>query len=107
MKIINKLLSLHSVFVFVLIFLASPAVFSQSGKIVSEKIHSQALEKTATGESPDRDVAVYLPPDYDVSPAKRYPVIYLLHGIGDTHGNVDGRRGRLEQHQERDGQEHR
>ena len=85
MKIINKLLLLHSGFVFLLIFLVAPPVFSQGGKIVSEKIHSSALEKTATGESPDRDVAVYLPPGYDASPAKRYPVVYLLHGIGDTH----------------------
>ena len=84
MQFVNKLLPLYFGFVFLLIFLAAPSFFSQ-GKIVSEKIHSPALEKTATGESPDRDVAVYLPPGYDASPAKRYPVIYLLHGIGDTH----------------------
>ena len=29
-------------------------------------------------------MTVYLPPGYDASPSKKYPVIYLLHGIGDT-----------------------
>ena len=85
MRINNKLFSLRSVFIFLLLFFAAQSVFTQGGKIVSEKIHSPSLEKTATGESPDRDVAVYLPPNYDASPAKRYPVVYLLHGIGDTH----------------------
>jgi S-formylglutathione hydrolase FrmB len=27
---------------------------------------------------------VYLPPSYEKAPKKRYPVLYLLHGIGDT-----------------------
>ena len=30
----------------------------------------------------DRKYAVYLPPDYETS-ARRYPVLYLLHGAGD------------------------
>lgn len=59
-------------------------IFSQSGRIVRETIHGVSLEKNVTGESPDRSVFVYLPPSYDASPAKKYPVIYLLHGIGDT-----------------------
>jgi S-formylglutathione hydrolase FrmB len=56
----------------------------QEGKIIREKVHAAALEKTVTGESPDRWVSVYLPPSYDGAPTKRYPVLYLLHGIGDT-----------------------
>ncbi len=49
-----------------------------------EKVHGQSLEKTLSGESADRSVSVYLPPSYDSSPNKRYPVVYLLHGITDT-----------------------
>jgi len=58
--------------------------FTQNGKLVQEKIHGASLEKNVTGESADRSVAIYLPPSYDTSPDKRYPVVYLLHGIGDT-----------------------
>jgi enterochelin esterase family protein len=31
-----------------------------------------------------RQIFVYLPPDYEKSPKERYPVLYLLHGSGDT-----------------------
>ena len=43
-------------------------------------VHSKALEGNLEGESPDRKVIVYLPPDYDKNPHKRYPVVYALHG---------------------------
>ena len=43
-------------------------------------VHSKALEGNLEGESPDRKVIVYLPPDYDKNPNKRYPVVYALHG---------------------------
>lgn len=66
-----------------LVFFA-PVVIAQTGQVVRDTLHSRALEKTVTGESADRSVIVYLPPSYDSSPAKRYPVIYLLHGITDT-----------------------
>ena len=32
----------------------------------------------------ERNYAVYLPPDYDTS-SRSYPVLYLLHGLGDDH----------------------
>jgi S-formylglutathione hydrolase FrmB len=34
---------------------------------------------------------VYLPPSYASSPAKRYPVVYLLHGYGATEAQWTGR----------------
>ena len=63
--------------------LASTAV-SQEARLVQEKIHGASLEKNATGDSADRQVSIYLPPSYNTSKGKRYPVVYLLHGIGDT-----------------------
>lgn len=63
---------------------ASPVAFAQSGTLVREKIHGVSIENSKTGEAPDRDVAIYLPPSYRTSPNKRYPVVYLLHGIADT-----------------------
>jgi enterochelin esterase-like enzyme len=46
-------------------------------------VHGKALEGNLEGDSPDRDVAVYLPPSYDTQRARRYPVVYLLHGFTD------------------------
>ena len=33
------------------------------------------------GESPDRDVIVFLPPGYFKDKTRRYPVVYALHGF--------------------------
>jgi len=44
------------------------------------KVHGKSLEGNLEGDSPDRDVFVYLPPGYATSPNRRYPVVYFLHG---------------------------
>jgi S-formylglutathione hydrolase len=49
-------------------------------------VHGKGLEGNLEGDSPDRDVAVYLPKSYTTERARRYPVLYLLHGFTD---NVD------------------
>ncbi|HEV2801986.1 MAG TPA: alpha/beta hydrolase-fold protein [Pyrinomonadaceae bacterium] len=66
-----------------LIFIV-PAALAQEGRIVRELVHGASLEGNVTGEATDRNVSIYLPPSYERAPAKRYPVVYLLHGIGDT-----------------------
>ncbi|HEY9405632.1 MAG TPA: alpha/beta hydrolase-fold protein [Pyrinomonadaceae bacterium] len=71
-------------FLLPLFLLAVPAALSQEGRLVREKVHGASLENNVTGEATDRNVSVYLPPSYDRADGKRYPVIYLLHGIGDT-----------------------
>ena len=48
-------------------------------------VHSPGLEDNLLGDSPDREVRVYLPPDYYESTSKRYPVVYLLHGFYSDH----------------------
>jgi endo-1,4-beta-xylanase len=42
--------------------------------------------KTFRSRAINADVSylIYLPPDYDSQPAKRYPVVYFLHGSGGT-----------------------
>lgn len=52
-----------------------------TGTIVTEVIHSPALEGNLLGNPADRTVNIYLPKSYSVYPEKRYPVIYFLHGI--------------------------
>lgn len=44
------------------------------------KVHSAAIENNLEGNSPDRDVIVFLPPSYGKEPTRRYPVVYALHG---------------------------
>lgn len=47
-------------------------------------VHGKSLEGNLAGDSPDRPVTVYLPPSYQSSPQRRYPVVYLLHGFTDN-----------------------
>jgi enterochelin esterase-like enzyme len=52
------------------------------GKMERIKVHSASLAGNLEGDSPDRDVFVYLPPSYQLQPNRRYPVVYTLHGYG-------------------------
>ncbi|MEM7086248.1 MAG: alpha/beta fold hydrolase [Bacteroidota bacterium] len=62
-------------------------ITNDKGELVREIVHSKYLENTVTKESPDRYVSIYLPPSYRKSEGKRYPVLYLLHGIAGTDKN--------------------
>ncbi|MBV9505431.1 MAG: hypothetical protein JO323_10560 [Acidobacteriia bacterium] len=44
------------------------------------KVHGKSLEGNLEGDSPDRDVFVYLPPSYATAPNRRFAVLYFLHG---------------------------
>jgi enterochelin esterase-like enzyme len=68
-------------------FLLIAARFGQAqdkGTVHIDTLVSQALANTLTKEDNKRPLAIYLPPGYYAS-TKRYPVLYLLHGIGDDH----------------------
>jgi enterochelin esterase-like enzyme len=54
------------------------------GTVERIKVHGRSLEGNLEGDSPDRDVSVYLPPGYKTHPKQRYPVLYLLHGYTDS-----------------------
>ena len=54
----------------------------RDGALERIKVHGKSLEGNLEGDSPDRDVLVYLPPSYASSPNRRYPVVYFLHGYG-------------------------
>ncbi len=53
------------------------------GTLERIKVHGASLEGALTGDSPERDVSVYLPPSYDEEASRRYPVVYMLHGFTD------------------------
>jgi S-formylglutathione hydrolase len=63
--------------------LATGLIAAPCGQLVVVTVHSKALEGNHVYDSPDREVAVYLPPDY-ASGERHYPVIYLLHGYTGT-----------------------
>ena len=44
------------------------------------KVHGRSLEGNLEGDAADRDVMVFLPPSYATDRARRYPVVYALHG---------------------------
>jgi S-formylglutathione hydrolase FrmB len=77
-----------------LLFTAVMASSQQSapakGEVERITVHGKSLEGNLDGDSPDRNVAVYLPPGYRTSGARRYPVVYLLHGFTDTEENWFG-----------------
>ena len=63
-------------------YIAAPASFDQeTADIERGTIEETEYESKTVGTT--RKVTVYLPPKYDKS--KKYPVLYLLHGIGGDH----------------------
>ena len=55
----------------------------QAGHLERITVHGASLEGNLSGDSPDRQVSVYLPPGYEKG-RQRYPVLYLLHGFTDS-----------------------
>ncbi len=76
------------VVLFVFLSFAAPAAAQQTakqaaaGKFVEIKIPAPSLKGNLLGDATEQNISVYLPPGYDTSPTKRYPVVYLLHGFG-------------------------
>jgi S-formylglutathione hydrolase len=80
--------------------IAVSAVAQPEGSIRHLQLQVKALEGNLLGEPAAQEVAVYLPPGYDAAATARYPVLYLLHGIGggftdwtehwDLRGAMDG-----------------
>jgi enterochelin esterase-like enzyme len=76
-------------FSLLLVSVAVPGFGQGTGTVEHIKVHGKSLEGNLEGDSPDRDVFVYLPPSYFAShnantTGPRYPVVYLLHGYGLT-----------------------
>jgi S-formylglutathione hydrolase len=57
-------------------------------------VHAESLVGNLAGDSPDRQVSVYLPPSYAKQAQRRYPVLYLLHGFTDSDANWFGLEGK-------------
>ncbi len=59
-----------------------PVKGPSKGTVERIKVHGKSLEGNLEGDSPDRDVIVYLPPSYQTNKNQHYPVVYFLHGYG-------------------------
>ena len=67
---------MRNTFLILFIILFSHSLRAQMGTVLDNlSMHSDILDM-------DRAYAVYLPPDYEQS-QRSYPVLYLLHGMGD------------------------
>ncbi len=55
-----------------------------AGTLERIRVHGEALEGNLEGDDATRDVFVYLPPSYSRDAARRYPVVYFLHGYTAT-----------------------
>ena len=91
-SIIRSMLTLRSFVatpVCLLVLTTAGALFSQTkhGAVERIKVHAKSLEGNLEGDSPDRDVLVYLPDGYGASGNRRYPVVYMLHGFTDNPDN--------------------
>lgn len=55
------------------------------GDVRIDFVRSEALAHNPLGDSAERPVVVYLPPEYDAQGSQRYPALYVLHGYtGDV-----------------------
>jgi S-formylglutathione hydrolase len=82
---------------------AGPGIATGGGTGTVEHItvHGKALEGNLEGDSPDRDVTVYLPPSYARDQNRRFPVIYLLHGYGGRDNTFTERLASLQESADR------
>jgi len=62
-----KNLGLYLLTLIILVFQSQ----AQEGKVITINIHAISLEKNLVGDSPDRNVSIYLPPSYDEDTNKR------------------------------------
>ncbi|HEX6575049.1 MAG TPA: alpha/beta fold hydrolase [Gemmatimonadaceae bacterium] len=72
--------------IFILLAVAVNTATAQSGGITHvDTIVAPSLAGNLIGDSNRRAITVYLPPGYSKNRAKRYPVVYLLHGFAADH----------------------
>lgn len=74
---------LFSIVLATLLCLAITAAPPPKGVVQRVKVHGKSLVGNLEGDSPERDVSIYLPPSYQTARNRRYPVIYMLHGFTD------------------------
>jgi len=57
---------------------------AREGILTYQRVHGASLAHNRLGDTPDRDVLIYLPPGYLSDSNRRFPVVYLLHGYNEA-----------------------
>lgn len=73
------------------LYVAVGAGQTAPGQVTRVKVPGIGLEGNLAGDSPDRDVTVYLRPSYVKSPNRRYPVLPSSERGGEVQQSVLGR----------------
>jgi S-formylglutathione hydrolase FrmB len=63
------------------------AINKQNKRFIIDQFRAKSLEGNPLNSPFNRDLRIYLPPDYYDSESKRYPVLYYLHGYGGNNHN--------------------
>ena len=82
----NWKMSLISIGLFTLV--SGPVAAESGSEITHDMIVSDAFEDNKIGTAPERNIQVYLPPDYGQTD-RAYPVIYYLHSISMLRSRPD------------------
>jgi hypothetical protein len=80
---------MKSIAFLLLVSFAHNSLGNEASRILKVQIHSPSLEGNLLGDSPDRQVSVYLPSSYYLEKERKYPVVYYLHGNRSSAGKVD------------------
>lgn len=67
-------------------FALAQSIRETGGRVVEIEVPAPALEGNLLETPEIQSAAVYLPPSYDQRPERRFPTVYLLHGIFDDYG---------------------
>ena len=65
----------------------------QNKRYIINNFRATSLEDNPLSSPVERDLRIYLPPNYFDSENKRYPVIYYLHGYGGNKKMANYHRG--------------
>lgn len=86
----SRLSFLRTGLLFLMFWLVAPgpglaSAQAPTGATREIQVPAPSLAGNLVGTETTQAAAIYLPPSYASSPQRRYPVIYLLHGIFDSH----------------------
>lgn len=56
-----------------------------ASQILEVEVPAPSLDGNLMGSATVQEAAIYLPPSYEADPERRYPAVYLLHGIFDRY----------------------
>ncbi len=82
----NRLKQFLAIASLALLFTFSPNTSAQEATAVKPAAGQQVELSFKTGDGAEVDYLLYLPKNYDASGDKKYPMLYFLHGRGESNG---------------------